>query len=154
MANIDTAYSSPTAITCTIASLTDTSRRQSDSWSSETGNVLDMLVRITTVSSTGGTNFIYVYTYGALETTSPFVYSDGASGVDSAFTNALINSPLLGTITANAGTSVTGGPFSMASAWGGFLPPSLGIIVDNESNATLGASGHDLDYISVYVTSV
>ena len=102
-----------------------------------------------------GVDYCFVYVFGALDTTSN-EFTDGAGTTDAAFTTAnILNSPLLGTIAMNAATAVKAGPFSVASAFGGFIPAEMGIIVNNESGAALSATGgdHDFEHQSIYMTS-
>ena len=158
MATVDTGYGSPTGITITLHSpqIADTNSQQSDEWSAVTGNVVDMLVRGKTAMAGAATDYIYVHTAGAVESGSPYIFTDGATGTNSSFTTAnLLNSPLLGAIKCNGTNIVVGGPWSLASAWGGFIPPAVALIYRNESGASTSStdSDHDFDYITVTVTS-
>lgn len=155
MADIDTNYGTKTAITITLASLADGSSRQSTSWSTLTGNQIDQLVRARSNGQSGGIDFCMIYVFGALDDSSN-EFTDNAGASDAAFTTANIkNSPLLGALSMNAATAVCGGPYSIASAFGGFLPAEVGLIVHNDSGAALHATGseHDFEYIPVYVSS-
>lgn len=155
MADVDTSYGTKTAITITLASMIDGDSQQSTAWDMSTGNAIDHFVMCQTTGQSGGSDYCFVYVFGALDTTSN-EFTDGAGATDADFTTAnILNSPLLGTIAMNAATAVKAGPFSVASAFGGFLPAEGGIIVNNESGAALSttAGDHDFEYIPVYVSS-
>jgi hypothetical protein len=157
MPSVDQAFGSKVTITCTLTSLADSASQQSNSWDMGVGNQIDEFVLIGTNAQSGGTDYVFVYVYGAIEAgISPKKYTDGATGLNSTFTTASIkNSPLLGSIAMNAATAVRAGPFSIASAFGGFLPAEGGLIVNNEANSALSATSgdHVLEYVPVYITS-
>ena len=134
--------SSGQAITCTITSLTTTSLRGSTAVDNTANTFTDSLVMVkvkTGASSTSATGYVDVYAYGTSDGGTD--YSAGFAGTDGAFsgqTSALFR---LGRIAAVANaTTYVGGPWSVASAFGGSLPDHWGIVVDNESGSTLDAS--------------
>jgi len=155
VADIDQSFGTKTTITCTLTSLADGASRQSTVWDMGAGNQIDEFVMMRTLGLAGSIDYVFVYVFGALDTTSDH-FTDAAGASDAAFTTANIkNSPLLGSVAMNGVTGVKAGPFSVASAFGGFLPAEGGLIVNNESAAALSATAgdHVLEYIPVYVTS-
>lgn len=155
MADTKLKLSSKTNLTITLASLVNT--RQSTAVDNTTDLYLDALVGgfITAgASGVAATGVIYIYAYGSLD--GGATYSDGATGTDGSHTNNK-NAPLLGAVALDAnGERAEFGPFSVASAFGGFLPDSWGVIVENRSNATLNGTGsnHEIHYRGVTLQSV
>jgi hypothetical protein len=145
------------SITCTITSLTNTSKRQSTAIDNTSNLYLDALVSVqvkTASSATSATGVVNVYAYGTVDNGT--TYSDGASGTDGSIT--LTNPPnmrLIGVINAVANsTTYTGGPWSVAAAFGGRLTAKWGIVVDNETGATLDASVGAAKYQGVWEQGV
>lgn len=156
MPSIDTSRNGKAAFTITLTSLADTSSRQSTAVDVDGGgSQIDCFVMCQTNGQASGNDYCFVYVFGALDTSSN-EFTDGAGASDAAFTTAnILNSPQLGVIAMNATTAVKAGPFSVASAFGGFLPAEIGLIVNNESAAALSATAadHDFEYDTLYVTS-
>lgn len=156
MADGDTGYGSKTAITITLTSLADQASRQSTVWNTTTGNQIDEMIL---VKSNGGSascvDYGFVYAAGALDNTDN-EFTDVIGTTDATFaTGNIKNSPFLGSLL-YAGTSIVrAGPFSAASAFGGFLPAAVGLIFNNESGAALSATAtdHELEYIPVYLSA-
>lgn len=156
MANNKLEYSgtSGTAIVCTLTSLGNGSSRQSTAIDNSSNKYKDALIRIKTNGQAGSTGIVNVYVYASADTTTP-VYTDAATGSDASFITANIkNSELLGVINMNGATSVTFGPKSVASKFGGRLPPKWGIIVNNESGSGLSTTGgdHTIVYLGIFET--
>jgi hypothetical protein len=131
------------AITCTITSLTNNSMRQSTAIDNTTNLFLDALVQVkikTNASGTSGSGYVAIYAYGSADGGTD--YTDGATGSDAAFTSTSPpNVRLIGIINAVANaTTYIGGPISVAAAFGGILPDHWGIIIENQTGATLDAS--------------
>jgi len=140
------------AITCTITSLTNTSLRGSTAVDNSSNVFIDILVFVkikTNAAGTSSTGYVDVYAFGTAD--GGTTYSAGFAGTDGAFsgkTSALVR---LGRIEAVANaTTYYGGPWSVAAAFGGSLPEKAGIVVDNESGATLDASVGSSWYQGVY----
>ena len=131
-------------ITVTVASLTNSSARASTAVDNTTNLFLDALVGgkvKSAAAATSATGTVNVYAYGT--TDGGTTYSDTATGTDAAITLTVPpNARLIGVINvvANA-TTYEFGPFSVASAFGGQLPASWGVIIENKSGATLDATG-------------
>jgi hypothetical protein len=135
------------AITCQLApagvGLANNGARQSAAIDNRTNLFLDALVTVKVKSNAAGTSatgYVNVYAYGT--TDDGTTYTDGASGSDATFTpTAPPNMRLIGVINvvANA-TSYTGGPFSVAAAFGGNLPAFWGIVIENKTGAALDAT--------------
>lgn len=97
----------------------------------------------------------YVYAYGGIESGT---YTDPASGSEGTITlpditaNAL-KIKLIGVIPYTTADEVAeGGPFSVAGAFGGVLPPYWGVVIMNHSGAALAGSGNLVHYRGVYST--
>ena len=131
------------AITCTITSLTNTSSRQSTAVDNTSNLFFDALVSVkvkTNASGTSAGGFVLVYAYATVD--GGTTYTDGATGSDGSFTpTSPTNLKLIGSINcvANSATYI-GGPFSVADAFGGILPAKWGIVIQNQTGATLDAS--------------
>jgi hypothetical protein len=139
-------------ITCTITSLTTGSQRASTAIDNTSNTFTDALVMVkikTASSATSATGYVDVYAYGTAD--GGTTYSGGASGTDGAYSGQLGALFKLGRIPAVANsTTYIGGPWSVASAFGGTLPDHWGIAADNESGATLDASVGNSFYQGVY----
>ncbi len=138
------------AITCTLASLTTTSIRQSTAIDNTSNTFVDSIAMVavkTGASGTSATGYVDVYAYGTANGGTN--YSGGCTGSDAAFTMSLASLFKLGRLPtiANA-TTYTGGPWSVASAFGGSLPDHWGIVVDNESGGTLDTT--EGNHLKVY----
>jgi hypothetical protein len=145
-------------ITVTIASLGSTSARESTVIDNSSNLYADALVLVkvkTNAAGTSATGFVNVYAYATVDGGS--TYSESATGSDAAITlTAPTNARLLGSINAVANaTTYRGGPFSVATAFGGILPEKWGIIIENRSGAALDSTGgnHSAVYQGVYYTS-
>jgi len=159
LASIKNAYgTSNQSITCTLASLSNNSARASTAVDNTTNLFLDAIVQVSVTSGASGTSAtgtVNVYAYGT--TDGGTTYTEGATGTDAALTLASpTNLRFLGSINvvANA-TLYKGGPWSVASAFGGTLPALWGIVVENRSGGTLDADegDHKKIYQGVFATS-
>lgn len=134
-----------TAITCTIASLANAGRRESTAVDNTSNLFEDALVQVKITAgaaSTAATGYAEVFAYATSDTTTP-AYADGCTGTDAAVTLTVPpNLKLIGfiNVVANNGVYVSE-PFSVASAFGGVLPPKWGIVVGNQCGGTFAASG-------------
>jgi hypothetical protein len=98
----------------------------------------------------------YVYAYGGVESG---VYTNPASGTEGSITLTDITSTaqalrLIGTVPYTTQDEVAeAGPFSVALAFGGVLPPYWGVAIMNYSGAALAASGNTVKYVRVTATT-
>lgn len=153
MADIKLAYATKATITCSLASVTNGSARESTVIDNTSNTFLDALLRVLTKGQTSGTGLLEVYAYAALGDTT---YTDGATGSDAAFTTAnRLNARFVGAVQMNAASAVSA-MFSIAAAFGGVLPDKWGLIFVNNSGATLSATGgdHVIEYEGIYQTVV
>jgi hypothetical protein len=131
--------------TITLASLATGSSRESTSIDNTTNLYIDALVmlQVKFANTAVGTDpWVYVYGYGTVDggTTWP----DAVTGTDAAITlNSPANLRLLGAVSAAQNATRKGGPWSMASVFGGILPAKWGIVVRNSSNIALTATEAD-----------
>lgn len=145
MATLKNLYgSNGQAITLTLASLANAAYRQSTAVDNTSNLFLDVLVALkikTNAAGTSATGYLNVYAYGTAD--GGTTYTDGATGTDGAMTpTSPTNLKLIGVINAVAnGTTYNAGPFSVAAAFGGVLPDHWGIVVQNNTAATLDATG-------------
>jgi len=155
MSAVDLSYGTAgQAITCTLASLasSQTVGRASTAVSNTTTLALDALVSTEIVMPTGtpaDDMAIYCYAYGNVASGA---YTEGVSGTDESFT---INSPtglkLIGVVPVpTGGITYYSGPWSVATAFGGILPASWGIVVVNYTG--LGISSGALYYQTIGAT--
>lgn len=150
------------AITCTLTSLANASGSngagQSSAAVDNTTNLfLDALVMVkikTSSSALANDKAVYIYAYGTSDGGSD--YTDGAPGTNTSFTAT--NPPnvkLIGVINAvSTSTTYVGGPFSVASAFGGVLPDHWGIFVVNYTGQTLDGTVGSAWYQGVQAQAV
>lgn len=129
-------------ITITIASLGSGSSQSSAAVDNTSNLFLDALVQIkikSAGSSTSSTGFVNVYAYGSSDGGTS--YPEGAGTNTSVTLTAPPNVRLIGflNVVANSTTYISE-PFSVAAAFGGSLPAFWGIILQNNSGATLDAT--------------
>lgn len=158
MATINSAYSTAQTVTITLTSLGDDSWRQSASVDNGTNLYVDAHVggSIQTGTSPTANNVISVYAYGTYDGTT---FTGGASGSDASYTadgeETLFR--LLETIQVDATSDqdYVWGPVSVASAYGGVLPETWGIVVHNDSGAALNATGtnNECQFFGITYTS-
>ncbi len=153
MADIKTAYGSATAITIGLeanSGLSNGSARQSTEVDNSSDLFRDVLVRIKTKGQASGTAECSVYLFGSVGDT---IRSGGAGASDADYTGKLEELTFLGTIPMNATTSVTVLMRSFLQALG-YVPNKWGIVVQNDSGASLSttAGDHDVDYMGLFDT--
>jgi hypothetical protein len=144
-------------ITVTLTSLADGGLRQATAVDNETDLYIDALVggKIKTGSTVGSNGYVAVYASGLVDN-SP-MYGGDASGTDSAYTGKAENLRFLGVIKANGnGTTYAFGPWSVAAAFDGLLPPKWTLVFENKTGAALSASGSDhlVEYQGIHEQSV
>ena len=142
MATINELLNNNNSLTITLASLANTSARQSTAIDNTTNQDLDagVMVKIkTAAASTSATGYVNVYAFGSAD--GGTTYTEGAGATDAAITlTSPPNVRLIGRINAVANaTTYIAGPFSAAAAFG-YLPGKWGIIVENQTGATLDST--------------
>jgi hypothetical protein len=157
MATIKTQYGTANQpISCTIPSLASGAYRQSAVIDNSTNLFLDALVTVKAKSASSGvssTGTVIVYAYGTADGTS---YDGSCSGTDSAYTPPItpVNLPIIGTLNLNAASVTDQRTFSVAQAFGGMLPQKWGIVVYNNTGASLDASVGAAWYQGIQAQSV
>jgi len=155
MANVLEAFgTNGQTFTCTLASLTDGSARQStivDNTSNLYSDVLVVIKVKTGASGASAAGNVQIFGIGTVDNGT--TQTDLAGASDAAIT---VNSaPPIGSIpaTANA-TTYVGGPFSLAKAFGGTVPAKFGIIIKNKTGTTLDSTegNHAKLWQGVYAT--
>lgn len=149
-----------TAITMTLNSLASsgTAARASTSVDNATNLDLDALVMIALSQGAGAVandRAFYVFAYGSYDGTT---FPEGITGSDAAYTilgaaSALTTAlKLIGIIPAVPSNTNTWGPFAVAPAFGGILPPEWGLVVLNFGGQTLAGSGNSAAFTRVQAT--
>lgn len=144
MATISMNYSTAQTVTITLTSLGDGAWRQSASVDNGTNKYIDAhlggSIQVGTTPTDGTT--IDVYAYGTYDGTN---FTGGASGSDAAYTADGEEDELrliqVITVDATSDQDYVFGPISIAQAFGGVLPETWGIIVENNTGAALNATG-------------
>lgn len=135
------------AITITLNSLGNNNARESTYVDNGTNLFFDaqlMVVIQTATSSTSATGYVNVYAYGSAD--GGTTYDDNCTGSDTAITlDSPTNLVFLGTITANANSTVYTKRFNVAAALGP-LPARWGIVIENKTGASLHSSGNSAHY--------
>ena len=167
MATANVAYASSAGITCTVNNKADGVYQSSAAVSNTTNLYMDCLitgsVQVGTVTADGTFS---IYAYGSVD--GGTVYSGGLDGTNTAITwgttpstssvEGYNNLKLLGVVsvdTTDDDNDIEFGPFSLASAFGGVVPNSWGIVFLNETGATTHTTGtnNTFDYVGITYTS-
>jgi len=139
---IKTKYDTGTTLTCTLASLANSSARSSTAVDNTTNLYADVLVQVqikTAAASTSSTGYVNIYVYSSADAGT--TYTEGA-GTDAGVTlTSPPNARVLGVLNcvANA-TTYKSHTWSVASAFGGVMPDHWGIIIENKTGAALDAT--------------
>lgn len=152
MADVKNAYGAKTTVTFTLTSLANGSGRESTVVDNTSNKFADALLLFRSKGQASGTALVDIYVYAALGDTT---YTDSATGTDAAFTAAnRRNSPYLGSLQLNAGTSQERGMWSVAGAFNGTMPDKWGLIAINNSGAALSATAgdHVIEFEGIYQT--
>ena len=154
-------YASSANLTITLNSLANNAARLSTVIDNSTNLYIDALVgvKIKTNGTLGSGAAVNVYVYSLVDGTN---YTDqdrmGTAGTDSAFTlgGNVMNVKFIGSVNINTNAvSTYGGLFSVAAAFGGSLPQKWGVIIENQTGATLdGSNGGTVSYTGVQLQSV
>lgn len=162
MADIKTGYgTSGQVITITLTSLADSSTagRESTAVNNATDAYLDVLIagklKTQNSGSIAAPSAAFVYAYASVDGGAD--WPDTVTGTDAAIT---LNNPtqlkLLGAIYAAAiNTQYKGGPWSLASLYGGRMPERWGIVVVNDTGTALSSTGSDhvFEWQGIYATA-
>ena len=168
MATANVAYATSASITCTVTSLADGGYRESAAIDNTTNLYMDALITgsIALNGTLTGDGTINIFAYGSID--GGTVYSGGLAGTDETITwgttpstssvEGFNNLKLIGVVSTDDtddGNDIEFGPFSVAAAFGGVLPKSWGIVVENQTNAAFDATGtnNTFDYVGVTYTS-
>ncbi len=148
----------------TLQSLTDTSIMGTLEVSNVSNGYVDVLVggvfAVSTTAAAGDT--IDVYAYGSYDVDTAHANTGGIgtthTGIDEVLTLdteiILKNLPLLVSVaTETDSLDYHWGPVSLASAFGGVVPTTWGIIVHNQSDTTLDSSGNIISYTGITYTN-
>lgn len=143
--NVTYSGAAGTAITLTLSSLANGSWRQSTVVDNTSNLYIDALVggSVQTGTSPTANGTIDIYAYGQYDASGE--YTAGASGSDGAYTADGEESQLkFVTSIIVDGTSdqdYEWGPFNIAPLFGGVMPQRWGLVVENNTGATLNATG-------------
>lgn len=160
MADVKTGYATGgQALTISLASLGDAAGRESTAVNNNSGSTerfLDILISARVKPQNSGSitdpKVVYVYAYGSVDGGSE--YTDGVTGTDAAFTVTSPNNlKLLGVIyVAAINVTYRGGPWGLASVFGGRVPERWGVVVYNDCGTALSATGgdHAVEWQGIY----
>lgn len=128
-------------ITITLASLASGSWRQGVFVDNTTNLFTEVLVQLQAKTGATAAGTVDLWLYGSVD--NGVTYSDGATGLDAAFTpTATPNLVHLGTLNTPAVTTAYTSPlFAVAFAFGGTIPQKWGIAVKNTNGGVLDATG-------------
>lgn len=140
------------SIACTCASLANSSARQSAAVSNASNLFEDALVQFACTSATSGvsaTGVVNIYAVASVD--GGATYGESATGTDGAITLTVpTNAKLIGQMNVVATSKAyKSNPFSVAAAFGGFLPQYWVIIIQNLSGAALSSTATLLQYQGV-----
>ncbi len=164
MASIKIAFGTPTALTKTNANLADsaTAGWKSNSVDNSSNLYLDALVSIELAAvntAPGSSKAIFLYAYSLIEGSAYASTGDGTiDGTEGtvtfpSFLTLPVVLPVLGVVGYPVQNKAINSPvFSVASCFGGILPPKWGIAMINHSGMTLNVT--NIYYIEVYRTLV
>lgn len=166
MADVKRAYGTATAFTKTNANLATsaTAGWMSNAIDNSSNKYIDALVTIELAqvnTAPANSQAVFLYAYALIDTAGSAYTSTGSatpSGSEGTLTfpditTKSIPMPLLGIVPyPTQNIAVNGGPFSVASCFGGVLPPKWGVAMINHSGMTLSVT--NIKYIEVYETVV
>lgn len=164
MADLKLAYGTATTFTKTNANLTSsvTAGWKSNAIDNSSNKYLDALVSLELAAvntAPSGHKCIYLYAYGLLNTGGSAYTSTGdgtPDGSEGTLTFPAVDTypivaPVLGIVPYGVqNKAINGGPFSVASCFGGVLPDKWGILMLNYSGMTLSVT--NLYYQEIYNT--
>jgi len=156
-------YGTATAMTITLASLgsSGVSGRQSTTIdnTSDLADDSHVFVKATTGTSPTGGNAISIYAFGSTDGT---LYSGGLGASDATVSPS--PTPINGglqllatfTVVSASNTAYSGGPYSIANAFGGTMPRKWGIFIVQNTGAALNATAgnHSVVYTPVQYQNV
>lgn len=105
----------------------------------------------------GSSKASIIFAYGGIESgtyTNPFSGSEGALTLTDITTNSQ-SARYVGTVVYTTQDEITeSGPWSIANAFGGALPPFWGVGIMNHSGAAYHSSGNTVKYRGIYATVI
>lgn len=149
MATRKIAYAAAASITGTLTSLASAGWRQTTAVDNTSNLYIDALVGgITQLGAPSVNGTMEIYAYGSWDSTN---YTCGLSGSDGTITwgtntgvlgyNDLIPLGVANTEGTDDNDDVEWGPFPLAAAFGGRMPPKWGLVFKDNTGATLHATG-------------
>ena len=144
MSTVKVAYSATNvAITCTLASLSNGNARASTAVDNTSNLYTEALVVVAVKSagsSTSSTGHVDVYVYGSADNGS--TYPEGITGSDAALTLVSPTNlfPLRSINVVANSTTYESEPMPVSAAFGGTIPDHWGIVVVNNSGASLDST--------------
>jgi hypothetical protein len=141
--NVLLSYPADSTFTCTLASLTNNSARQSTVIDNSSNLDLDALVQLQIKSGASGTATTgYVACYVFATADAGTTYTENAGATDAAITlTSPTNLLLLGIVNVVANATTYKGPvWSVASLFGGNMPKKWGIVIQNLTGGTLDST--------------
>lgn len=157
------AYQAAVTLTCTLASLATSvgavaGRESTAQDNKDTDDAVDALVggKVTVGTTPTVNTQIEIWAYGSYDDVS---FSGGASGSDAALTpsdkSLMKLLCVIPSVAATSNVTHTWGPFSIAQAFGGMVPPRWGIWISHNTGVNLNstAGNHEIKAIPVKMES-
>ena len=144
MTTLSINYASAATVTLTLTSLGDGSWRQSTVVDNQSNLFVDASLGGSVQTGTNPTvdTTIDIYLYGSYDGTN---FTGGASGSDAAYTpdgeETLFVRIKTIVVDATSDQDYVWGPVSVRDAFGGHMPREWGVVVENNTGATLNATG-------------
>lgn len=151
MATATINYAAAASVTITVTSLGDGGYRESTAVDNTTNKYVDAQVGgQIQIGAPTAAGYIAVYAYGTYDGTK---YTAGVTGTDGTITwgttgetsvsgfSILKQIDYIDTASTDDNEYVTWGPVSVAQAFGGAMPSKWGVIIRNQSGASLNATG-------------
>lgn len=140
-------YGTRTEFTITSASLANGSLRESTVVDNSTNKFIDVLVTCFVTAQTGPAtgDYLDVFAYTKADDTGP-KYTGDATGADAAYSGQSKNLAFVGRLAVESTTRMEGGPWSLRAAFGGTMPDTFGIVIDNETDGALSSTEADCKF--------
>lgn len=153
MATIKPSYGTSTALTITIDSLAANAYRESTAVDNSSTLYSDVHVRVTVgVGTASGERTVVVFAYGSEDgSTYPDPLTGSDAGVSIQVPSLLVAAAVIPTPTNTK--NYESDVISIARLFGGVVPRKWGIVVHNDNDTNLAASGGSASYTGVWLTA-
>lgn len=146
-------YGTRTALTATLNSLVNLSNRESNAIDNTSTLAVDYVISVTlktgTSPSAGGLIYVWIASSDGTD------WTGGATGSDSSYTAGeewQLQPLQVFTVSATSNVVYKQVTPSLATYFGGTVPPKFSLIIENQSGAALNASSNGIEYTSIKYT--